>query len=142
MSRFRSSLIVALGVAALAIPAGAVANQGANHGKAKGHGKTHNVAYVFKGLYAGPGTAANEVKVEVKAGNSRVRKGKFIGTTVNFDLTNARIVVADTNADGQRTLADVNVGDKVLVKAMLPRKNPGSQPFAAKRLVDQTHPAS
>lgn len=132
MSRFRSILIVALGVAALAIPAGALAN----HGKAKGHAKTHNVAYVFKGLYAG------ESSVEVKSGNSRVRKGGFIGTTVTFDLTNARIVVADTNADGQRTLADVNVGDKVLVKASLPRKNPGSQPFAAKRLVDQTQPAS
>lgn len=136
MSRFRSSLIVALGVAALAIPAGAVANQGANHGKAKGHGKTHNVAYVFKGVYEGGSM------VEVKAGNSRVRKGGLVGTTVTFDLTSARIVVADTNSDGQKNLEDVKTGDKVLVKAMLPRKNPGSQPFAAKRLVDQTHPAS
>jgi hypothetical protein len=135
MSRFRSSLIVALGVAALAIPAGAVANQGANHGKANGHAKTHNVAYVFRGLYKG------ESMVEVKAGNSRVRKGGLVGTTVTFDLTNARIVVADTNSDGQKNLEDVKTGDKVLVKAMLPRKNPGSQPFAAKRLVDQTHPA-
>ncbi len=140
MSRFRSSLIVALGVAALAIPAGAVANQGANHGKAKGHGKTHNVAYVFKGLYVGPTTVVNEV--EVKAGNSRVRKGGFVNTTVAFDLTNARIVVADTNGDGTRNLEDVKKGDKVVVKAMLPRKNPGSQPFTAKRLVDQTHRAS
>lgn len=136
MSRFRSSLIVALGVAALAIPAGAVANQGANHGKAKGHGKTHNVAYVFKGVYEGGSM------VEVKAGNSRVRKGGLVGTTVTFDLTSARLVVADTNSDGQKNLEDVKTGDKVLVKAMLPRKNPGSQPFAAKRLVDQTHPAS
>jgi hypothetical protein len=136
MSRFRSSLIVALGVAALAIPAGAIANQGENHGKANGHGKTHGVAYVFKGVYAGEGS------VEVKAGNARVRKGGFVGTTVSFDLTNARIVVDDTNADGQRTLDDVATGDTVLVKAMLPRKEPGSQPFAAKRLVDQTHPAS
>lgn len=135
MSRFRSSLIVALGVAALAIPAGAVANQGANHGKAKGHGKTHNVAYVFKGIYQGEST------VEVKAGNSRVRKGGFVGQKVTFDLTNARIVVADTNGDGMRNLEDVKTGDKVVVKAMLPRKNPGSQPFAAKRLVDQTQPA-
>lgn len=136
MSRFRNSLIVALGVAALAIPAGAVAKQGENHGKANGHGKTHGVAYVFKGLYAGEGS------VEVKAGNARVRKGGFVGTTVSFDLTNASIVVADTNVDGQRTLDDVATGDTVLVKAMLPRKDPGSQPFAAKRLVDQTHPAS
>lgn len=136
MSRFRSSLIVALGVAALAIPAGAAANQGENHGKANGHSKTHGVAYVFKGTYAGEGS------VEVKSGNSRVRKGGFVGTTVSFDLTNARIVVDDTNVDGQRTLDDVKTGDKVLVKARLPRKDPGTQPFTAQRLVDQTHPAS
>jgi hypothetical protein len=136
MSRFRSSLIVALGIAALAIPAGAIAKQGENHGKANGKTKTHNVAYVFKGIYKG------ESMVEVKSGNSRVRKGGLVGQTVTFDLTNAKVVVADTNADGQKTLADVQTGDKVLVKAMLPRKNPGSQPFAAKRLVDQTHPAS
>jgi hypothetical protein len=140
MSRFRNSLIVALGVAALAIPAGAIANQGENHGKANGHGKTHGVAYVFKGLYV-TGLNAGEGSVEVKAGNARVRKGGFVGTTVSFDLTNARIVVDDVNADGQRTLDDVATGDKVVVKAMLPRTEPGSQPFAAKRLVDQTHPA-
>lgn len=136
MNRFRSSLIVALGVAALAIPAGAIAKPGENHGKANGHSTTHGVAYVFKGTYAGEGT------VEVKSGNSRVRKGGFVGQTVTFDLTSAGIVVDDTNADGQRTLADVQTGDKVLVKASLPRKDPGSQPFDAKRLVDQTHPAS
>jgi hypothetical protein len=132
-------LIVALGVAALAIPAGAIAKQGENHGKdgkANGHGKTHGVAYVFKGLYAGEGS------VEVKHGNSRVRKGGFVGQTVSFDLTDARIVVEDTSGDGQRTLDDVQVGDKVVVKARLPRKDPGDQPFDAKRLVDQTHKAS
>ena len=139
MSRFRSTLIVALGVAALAIPAGAIAKQGENHGKANGHGKTHGVAYVFKGVYV-KGVNAGEGSVEVKHGNARVRKGGFVNTTVSFDLTNARIVVADTNADGQRTLDDVATGDRVLVKAMLPRKDAGSQPFAAKRLVDQTHP--
>lgn len=135
MSRFRSSLIVALGVAALAIPAGAIAKQGENQGKAKGHSKTQGVAYVFKGTYAG------ESSVKVEKGNARVRKGGFVGQTVGFDLTAARIVVDDTNGDGQRTLDDVAIGDKVLVKARLPRKDPGDQPFVAKRLVDQTHPA-
>ncbi|MGB7589218.1 MAG: hypothetical protein WBM00_10975 [Solirubrobacterales bacterium] len=129
-------MIVALGVAALAIPAGAIAKQGDNHGKAKGHANSHGVAYIFKGTYAGTSS------VEVKSGNSRVRKGGFVGQTVTFDLTNAAIVVDDTNSDGQRTLDDVKTGDKVLVKASLPRTEPGSQPFAAKRLVDQTHQAS
>jgi hypothetical protein len=138
MSRFRKSLIVALGVAALAIPAGALAKSatGEEHGHANGHGKIHGVAYVFKGTYAG------ESKVNVKHGNSRVRKGGFIGQTVAFDLSGARITVADNNSDGARNLEDVQVGDKVLVKARLPRTEPGSQPFVAQRLVDQTHPAS
>lgn len=134
MNRMRRSLIVALGVAALAIPAGAIAKQGENHGKANGHNKPHGVAYIFKGTYTTEGS------VEVTGGNSRVRKGGFVGQTVSFDLTNARIVVADTNSDEKTDLSDVAAGDKVLVMARLPRTDPGSQPFVAKRLVDQTHP--
>lgn len=136
MSRFRWGVTVALGVAALAIPAGAIASKGDNHGhhNANGHNKTHNVAYVFKGIYEG------ESMVKVAHGNGRVRKGGFIDETVAFDLSGARIVVSDTNSDQTRDLDDVQVGDKVLVKAMLPKGDPGSQPFAAKRLIDQTHP--
>jgi hypothetical protein len=140
MSLIRKNLLVAIGVLALVVPAAAVANHGESHGKGKdqgkGHAKTHGVAWVFKGLYAG------ESKVEVKAGNSRVRRGGFIGETVEFDLSDARIVVADTDGDSDRDLDDVQVGDRVLVRAKLPRKEPGDQPFDAKRLVDQTqHPA-
>jgi hypothetical protein len=147
MSRMRRTLIVALGVAALAVPAGAIAHhkEGHTHGKGqangkghahgKGHAKPHSVAYVFKGTYAGNSSVA------VTKGNSRVRKGGFVGQTVAFDLTGARIVVADTNADNAKDLNDVAVGDKVLVKAMLSKSDPGTQPFAAKRLIDQTHPA-
>lgn len=135
MSRMRRSLIAALGVAALAIPAGAVAKQGENHGKANGHNKPHGVAYIFKGTYAGDGSVA------VTSGNSRVRKGGYVGQTVAFDLTGARIVVDDTNADTVRNIDDVAIGDKVLVMTRLPRTDAGTQPFAAKRLVDQTHPA-
>lgn len=133
MSRMRRNLIVALGVVALAVPTAAVAHHKEGHTKGKGKGP-HGVAYVFKGTYAGEST------VTVTKGNSRVRKGGFIGTTVAFDLADARIVVADTNSDLTRNLSDVQVGDKVLVKAMLPRKDPGSQPFDADKLVDQTHP--
>jgi hypothetical protein len=136
MSRFRWGVTVALGVAALAIPAGAIASKGDNHGhhNANGHTKTHNVAYVFKGAYEGEST------VKVAHGNARVRKGGFVGETVAFDLSAARIVVSDANNDQSRDLNDVQVGDEVLVKAMLPKNDPGSQPFAAKRLIDQTHP--
>jgi len=134
MSSFKRVLLVALGVAALAIPAAAVAKQGESHGKgkAKGH-RPHNVAYVFKGTYAG------ESSVEVTRGNSRVRKGGFVGETVAFDFSDARIVVGDTNGDGQRNIDDVETGDVVLVKARLPRTDPGEQPFAAVRLIDKTH---
>lgn len=134
MTGFKRSLLVVLGIAALAIPAGAVAKQGENHGKgkAKGH-RPHDVAYVFKGNYAG------DSSVDVKAGNSRVRKGGYVGQTVAFDLSGARILVGDTNGDGQQNLDDVETGDWVLVKARLPRTAPGDQPFDAKRLTDKTH---
>ena len=62
------------------------------------------------------------------------------GHDVSFDLTNARVVVADNNADGMSNLTDVAIGDKVVVKARLHKKNPGPEPFTAKKLVDQTHP--
>lgn len=137
----RRNLIVAIGVAALAVPSAALAGQGESHGhsgeshgKANGHSVTHEAAYVFRGTYEGDNA------VKVAAGNARVRKDGFVGQTVSFDLTAARITVADTNGDGATDLGDVQVGDKVLVKAMLPKTDPGSQPFAAKRLVDQTQP--
>lgn len=137
MSRMRRNLIVVLGVAALAVPAGAIAHHKEGHAtKGKGQSKTHGVAYVFKGTYAGEST------VTVTKGNSRVRKGGFVDQTVAFDLSGAKIVVADTNGDLTSDLNDVQVGDKVLVKAKLPKKDPGSQPFDAVRLVDQTHPAA
>jgi hypothetical protein len=139
MTRMRRSLVAALGVAALAVPSAALGSQGENHGQGHGHGNGHahghSVAYVFRGVYQGEGA------VEVKAGNSRVRKGGFVNEIVSFDLSGARITVADTNGDETIDLNDVQTGDSVLVKAMLPKSDPGTQPFAAKRLVDQTHPA-
>jgi hypothetical protein len=146
MSRLRSSFLVALGVTALAIPAGAIADHGATHGKAKGHakngkakghangkGKAHAVGYLFKGFYAG------DNMVDVKRGNAHVRKGGYIGETVEFDLSDARIVVRDTDGDGKRAIEDVEEGDWVLVKARLPRKDAGDQPFDARWLIDKTN---
>jgi hypothetical protein len=151
-------LITAAGVLALVGSGSALANQGNGHGHGpaagttgatgptgttgpKGHGhafgkhKVHKVMWVFKGTW----TAADGT-VKVTSGNSRVRKGGFVGKNVEFDLTKARIVVADTNTDGSRTIADVSDGDKVLVQARLPRKDPGDAPFTAQKLVDQSHP--
>ena len=109
-------------------------SQGAGHATSHAGGK--GVMYVFKGTYAGSGA------VDVNHGNAHVRKADLVGTTVNFDLTNANVVVDDTNGDGNRTIDDVAAGDKVVVKARLPRKDPGDQPYSARQLVDQTHAAS
>jgi hypothetical protein len=149
MSHLRNSLLVVLGVAALALPAGAVAGHGESHGNAKGHAKNGKakghangqgkgqakpqaVGYLFKGFYAGDGT------VEVKRGNAHVRKAGLIGEMVEFDLSDARFVVRDTNGDGKRSIEDVAAGDWVLVKSRLPRTDPGSQPFEARWLIDKT----
>lgn len=128
----------AVAVAALAIPAGALAHPGHGHGNGGNHGNGHNptVTYRFGGAYAGDG-----VTVDVTSGNHHTRKAGLVGTAVQFDFTNARITAADTNGDGTVDMSDLAAGDKVVVKARLPKQDPGSQPFAAKHLVDQTHPA-
>jgi len=150
--KIRRSAALAFGVAALAIPAAAVAQPGhghanghgkhghanahGNHGHANGHGKQHPVGYVFKGTYEGDGL------VSVEHGNAHARKAGLVGSDVQFDLSGAKLTVADTNADSLIDATDVLVDDAVVVKARLPKHDPGSQPFAARHLVDQTHPAA
>jgi hypothetical protein len=141
--KIRRSTALVLGVAALAIPAAAVARPGhghanghGNHGHANGHGKQHPVAYVSKGTYEGDGL------VSVEHGNAHARNAGLVGQDVQFDLTGAKLSVADTNADSIIDATDVLVGDAVVVKARLPKHDPGSQPFAARHLVDQTNPAT
>jgi hypothetical protein len=61
-----------------------------------------------------------------------------VGQTVAFDLSAARITVADNNGDGKRDASDLRDGDKVVVQARLARRAPGVAPFSARKLVDQT----
>jgi hypothetical protein len=136
-------LAVALGAAALLVPSAALAKGKPEHaGKkekaAKEHGKGRGkpANYVFKGVWHADGT------VTVKGGNARVRKNDLVGTDVAFDVTGAKLTVADSDGDGSVTVADLMEGDKVVVKARLPRTDPGAGPYAARRVVDQTHPAS
>lgn len=142
----RSKLFATIAVAALALPASALAGSGSytehpgnSHGHQNGHGKGQKknpvVTYVFKGTYDGSGS------VTVLHGNSFVKKQGFVAQDVSFDLTAAKVVVADSNADGSSDLSDVATGDQVVVKSRLPKKDPGAQPFKARQLVDQTHPA-
>src|SRR3954451_13697719 len=95
--------LVALGTGALAVPAAAVAHPGGDHGHGHGHGHGGNptVVYVFKGVYGGDGVVA------VDHGNGHAKKAGLVGQDVQFDLTNAQLVVADANADGSITADDV-----------------------------------
>jgi hypothetical protein len=138
-------LAAAASIVVLAGGTSALANQGNGHGHGgatgpsgatgpHGKGHVHTVAYIFKGTW----TAADGT-VKVTGGNHHVRKAGFVGQSVQFDLTNARFVVADTNGDSSHNLADLKDGDKVLVQARLPRKDPGDPPFTARKLIDQTH---
>jgi hypothetical protein len=128
-------MAVVLGAAVLAVPGTALAK--GDHAKGKGHEKTHKVAkkekaskkkakkpasYVFKGVYKGDGV------VTVGSGNSRVRKGGYVGQDVTFDLTTAKVVAADSDGVAGITAADVKAGDKVLVQARLPRGTKAPEP--------------
>ncbi len=95
----------------------------------------HAVGYVFKDTYSGDGST-----VAVTKGNKHVERADLVGIPVAFDFASAMIVTTDSDGDGAETIDDVVVGDEVLVKAKLPKSNPGVAPYAAKKLVDQTHP--
>jgi hypothetical protein len=142
MNRTTIRLAAALGAAALLLPSAALAGKPDHAGKhAKKHAKKEHAGkkpsnWVFKGLWHADGT------VTVSGGNARVRKNDLVGATLAFDLTGAKLRVDDTNADGAVTVADLVEGDKVVVKARLPRTDIGDGPYAAQRLVDQTHPVA
>jgi hypothetical protein len=131
-----AALALAAAPAALAARPDNPGSQGHGHGQGETHGKgaAKGVTYVFKGTYAGAGS------VDVVRGNAHARKAGLVGGNVSFDLSGAKLVVADTVPDGVLTADDVVAGDRVVVKARLPRKDPGDQPYAARQLVDQTNP--
>ena len=138
-------MAVVLGAAVLAVPGTALAKgdhakghgkeKAERHQKAEKHGKKHKHAkkdkhakkpksYVFKGVYKGDGV------VTVTSGNSRVRKGGYVGQDVTFDLSKAKIVAADSDGVAGVSAADVKAGDKVLVQARLPRGTKAPAPAA------------
>jgi hypothetical protein len=125
----------ALGAAVLAVPGVAAAKS--DHGQGKGQdkastvkshshagtGKSHakkpkaakTVMYVFKGVYKGAGV------VTVAKGNHHAKEAGYVGKDVTFDLSAAKLVVADTDGVAGITADDVQVGDKVVVQARLAR---------------------
>ena len=121
-------MAVVLGAAVLAVPGTALAkNDHAKGGKDKASEKSHKhekqakkdkgskakkpVTFVFKGVYKGAGV------VTVAKGNSHVRKGGYVGQDVTFDMSAAKLVVADTDGVPGVTVADLQVNDVVLVQA-------------------------
>ena len=131
----------ALGAAILAIPAAAVADSG--HGKRPDkQPAAPKVTFVFKGIFTAPGT------LEVRSGNAHVRKGGFVGQKLNFDLTTARVVAADSNADQKVDVSDVNSGDVVLIQVRLrkgtkyvaPAEDATVAAVVASKLIDKTNP--
>jgi hypothetical protein len=136
MHRHTRIAAVVVAAAALLAPSVALAGKPDHKHAKKEHAKKNKPArYVFKGVWHADGT------VTVGGGNARVRKHDMIGATLAFDLTDAKLRAADADGDGSVTPADLLEGDKVVVKAWLPRVEPGEGPYVAKMLVDQTHPA-
>ena len=103
-------------------------------GRAQGRKRAQKVTYVFKGTF----NVADSSVTSSRATSTSAAPASSASTVV-FDLSAARVVVADNNGDGKRDAADLQDGDKVLVQARLPRREPGAAPFAARKLVDQSH---
>lgn len=131
MNRKLHRLVLGAGVLALAAPAATVAQ-----GKARSKAKNPVVSYEFKGELVSADPATGSAVVHVRGGNRHARP--FRGEDVEFDLTRARIVIPDRNADGKRNLADASAGDVVNVQSRMRRRlAEPTQPFPAKRMVDR-----
>jgi hypothetical protein len=145
-----------LGSAALAVPTAAAASPG--HGAGHSHGrstptvkakhertakakKAKTVMFIFKGSFTAPGSVA------VVSGNAQARKGGFVGQSVSFDVSSAKVVAADTNGDTTVNVSDVKDGDLVLIQARLPRRTrfaaaadgATTEPIVARKLIDRTN---
>jgi hypothetical protein len=149
-SKSTRPLVALAAVAALAVPAAAAAKgpaaghgRGADHAQAGQHGhrqesrppKVKTRALNLKGTVAAVGDGTIDVLVTSANHHGRVLRGQ----TVTVDVSNARIVVRDVNGDGVRDLADVAVGDRVVVHSRIAKgaaPDP-AQPLVAKRVVDQ-----
>ena len=102
--------------------------------KAKAKAKKVKLAtYIVKGVYDEAG------QVDVTSGNSHAKRAGLIRADVAFDFTQAKLVVADTDNDGEVTVRDFQAGDKVTVQLKLPR-SVGAGPYVARKVIDRTHP--
>ncbi len=113
---------------------GKVESRAKAKGKGKGKGKKVKLAtYVVKGVYDEAG------QVDVTGGNSHTRRAGLVRDNVVFEFGSAKLAVADTNADGTVTRADIQAGDRLTIQLKLPRTL-GEGPYTARKVVDRTHP--
>ena len=154
MSNRTRRAVAVLGAAALTVPSVAAVASGKgkapvkpvaeaqadakkqNRAKAKGKAKAKKVkmaTYIVKGVFDEAG------QVDVTGGNSHTRRAGLVRDDVVFTFDGAKLVVADTNADGAMTAADIKPGDKLTIQLKLPRTL-GAGPYAARKVVDRTNP--
>ncbi len=136
MTNTTRRIIAGAGALALLTPAGALAKDRADRGEGKGRLKPRTL--VVKGTVATVDAAGGGVTVEVRGGNAAARR--LAGRTVAFDVSAARLAVADVDGDGTAGLGDVRPGDRVLVRARVPRAVAVDATLPARALVDLTSP--
>jgi len=127
--RWLRNTVLMVGVFLLVLPA-ALSDGHERHGPKQ----DRQAAYVFKGTFVSAGSSVSVLK-----GNRHVRRAGLVGQTVAFDLSAARVRVADVNGDGMRNTADLQNGDLVVVKAFAPRRSSNAGRFMAHKIVNQTH---
>jgi hypothetical protein len=137
MSFARTAVTTFAAVAALALPATAVAHagHGGDHGakqEHKGaHGKKHGartVSLLVRGTWSGGA-------LEVTGGNRATRRAGLVGESVTLGLSGARLRVRDRDGDGDRDEADLRDGDRVVVQARVPRGADAGAELTVRKLV-------
>ena len=126
--RWLRNTVLMVGVFLIVLPA-AISDGRERHGPKQ----DRQDAYVFKGAFN-----SADASVHVLKGNRHVRRAGLVGQTVAFDLSAARVRVADVNGDGLRNAAALQHGDLVVVKAFAPRRSAHTGRFMARKVVTLT----
>ena len=134
LHRYIRNTLLMLGVTLLVLPAALSDGHERQHRPAGEGQQNPRAAYIFKGTFH-----VADSSVSVTKGNRQVRRAGLVGETVVFDLSGARVRVADVNADGKQDAADLHEGDIVAVKARAPRRASHAAPFAARWVIAQPH---
>jgi hypothetical protein len=130
LHRYIRRTLLMVGVTLIVLPA-ALSDGHERHGPSDG---ARPVGYVFNGTFH-----VADSSLSVLGGNRQVRAAGFVGQTVAFDLSGARVRVADVNGDGRHDAADLHEDDVVAIKARSPRRSSHAGAFAARWVIAQPH---